>query len=513
MTEAPNPLEPLAPEDPEVPADAVGWRRLDRRMLLIHPLQTLFRALPAILAIFVVSIGSDDSDRWELLFLPVLVAFGLLQWVTTRYRIGNGQIELRRGLFNKQTTTARLDRVRTVDLTSQVHHRVLGLAKVEISTGSAAKDRLVLDSLDVEQARRLRAELLHRVDPALAALPPPTGHAHEAAPPDADLEAAADEELLRLDPSWIRFAPFTMTGIASAGAIFGFITQGLSRFTREGDVFETGALWLHGLAWWIDVVGLLVLVSLLAVGAYVLSFWGFRLTRNRAGSLHTRRGLLTSREVSIDHSRLRGVSLGEPLGLRWARGRRLKAVSTGLEGERGGGSDWLAPPSPVADVTALAVEIIGDDDAVHGDLAEHGPVALRRRMMRAMWLPVSGLLVLSAAAALLGWPTWWLVLVVPLGGMAVWLGRDRYRGLGHRVTERHLITRSGSLDRSRVVLDREGIVGWKVERSFFQRRAGVATLVATTGAGRQHYDVVDLTPERAYALVARISPDLLREFS
>jgi putative membrane protein len=304
-----------------------------------------------------------------------------------------------------------------------------------------------------------------------------------------------------------------MTGIASAVAIFGFITQGLNRFSNEGDVFETGARWVYALEWWIDVVGLVLIVSLLAVGAYVLSFWGFRLTRNRAGSLHTRRGLLTSREVSIDHSRLRGVSLGEPLGLRWAGGRRLKAVSTGLQGERGGGSDWLAPPAPVARVTALAAEVVADDAAVGGDLAEHGPAARRRRMTRALWLPLSVLVLLSAASEFLSWPTWLLLLVVPVAGVAAWLARDRYRGLGHRVTARHLVSRNGSLDRTRVVLDRDGIVGWKVERSYFQRRAGVATLVATSGAGEQHYDLVDLTPERAYELIAEISPELLKQFS
>ena len=175
MSEHPPEPEPESGPDPasgRVPE--LGWRRLDARMLLIHPLETLIRALPAVLAIFLARTGSDSNERWELIAVPVILAFGVLRWVTTRYRIQGGQIELRRGLLNKQTTTARLDKVRTVDLTAKVYHRVLGLAKVEISTGSSAKERLVLDSLRVEQGRRLRAELLHRVDPAVTALPAPT---------------------------------------------------------------------------------------------------------------------------------------------------------------------------------------------------------------------------------------------------------------------------------------------------------------------------------------------------
>jgi putative membrane protein len=81
------------------------------------------------------------------------------------------------------------------------------------------------------------------------------------------------------------------------------------------------------------------------------------------------------------------------------------------------------------------------------------------------------------------------------------------------VTPRHLVAREGSLDRRRVALDRDGVIGWTVRRSWFQRRAGVATLVATTAAGASHYDVVDVPVERAYAVMAQISPDLLAEFS
>ncbi|MFC7597171.1 PH domain-containing protein [Terrabacter sp. GCM10028922] len=490
-----------------------GWRRLDARMLLIHPLETLIRLLPALIAIVIARAGSEDNDRWELFALPVILAYGALRWLTTRYRIAGGQIELRRGVFTKQTTTARLDRVRTVDLTAKVHHRLLGLAKVEISTGGGGKDRLVLDSLRLDAGRRLRAELLHRIDPAVTGLPAPSGSPvavddvpHDVSPPD-------DEELLvRLDPAWVRYAPLTVTGLASAAAIVGFASQGLSRFSDEGDLFRDSASRVAGFPWWLDVVLVLVLVSVLAVGAYVLTFWGFRLTRNRLGTLHTRRGLLTSRETSIDAARVRGIRLDEPLGLRLAGARRLKVVTTGLAREQGGGSDWLCPPAPDGVVTPLALQIRPDAAAVTGHLASHGPAARRRRLTRAV---VPALLLAAAVVVAQGvwdWPPALLALVPLLLVGAVALGGDRYRGLGHAVTPDQLVTREGSLDRQRVVLDRAGIIGWKVEQSLFQRRAGLATLVATTAAGTQHYDVVDVPVEQAYAVLAEVSPELYDEF-
>lgn len=502
------------------PGEVVGeteWRRLDKRMLLIHPFQSLLQALPAILALFVARIGADDSDRWELLALPVVVAFGLLRWVTTRYRITGDQIELRHGLLHKQSRTARLDKVRTVDLTAQLHHRALGLAKVEISTGSAGKDRLVLDSLGIDEGRRLRAQLLDRlrtVDPALAALPPPTGPALDVGAPASEVdEVGAEEELLRLHPSWLRFAPFTMTGIGTAAAVLGFVSQGIGRFSEQGDYYESSARWLGEQGWLPSVVGLLVLVSLLAVGAYILSFWGFRLSRNHTGSLHTRRGLLTSREVGIDHTRVRGVELGEPLGLRLAGGRRLKAVSTGLQGEAGGGSDWLSPPAPASVVEGVAAAVTGDPVAVGGTVTDHGPAARRRRLTRAVTPPAALVVALAVGWLVADWPLWWLVGALPLVGGGWLLGRDRYRGLGHLVTGRHLVARSGSLDRRRVVLARSGVIGWKLRQSWFQRRAGVVTLTATTAAGRQHYDLLDLTPERADELLRELAPELVTQFT
>ncbi len=515
MSEHPPEPEPESGPDPasgRVPE--LGWRRLDARMLLIHPLETLIRALPAVLAIFLARTGSDSNERWELIAVPVILAFGVLRWVTTRYRIQGGQIELRRGLLNKQTTTARLDKVRTVDLTAKVYHRVLGLAKVEISTGSSAKERLVLDSLRVEQGRRLRAELLHRVDPAVAALPTPTGAPVDATALDDPASGpltGGDVELLRLDLGWVRYAPLTLTGLASAVAIIGFASQGLRAIGDENDTVESGARWVAELEWWTDLLLVVVVVSALAVVAYVLTFWGFRLTRNQLGSLHTRRGLLTKRETSIDHARVRGIRFDEPLGLRLAGGRRLKVVTTGLSHERGG-SDWLCPPAPAAVVTGLARTIVPDEDAVAGSLQQHGPAARRRRLTRTV-VPVLVLLVVLTGATL-AW-SWPLAVVAPLPILllaAVALARDRYAGLGHRVTPDHLVAREGSLDRRRVVLDRSGVIGWKIEQSFFQRRAGVATLVATTAAGQQHYDLVDVPLERAYAVIGEINPDLLAEF-
>ncbi|WP_347353492.1 PH domain-containing protein [Intrasporangium sp.] len=515
------------PSAPSGVAGACDWRRLDRRMLLIHPFQTLIRALPALLAIFLARAGSSDSERWELVALPLVIAYGVARWYTTRYRIDAEQIQLQHGVISKQTTTARLDKVRTVDLTAQVWHRVLGLAKVEIST-AGTKDRLVLDALSLPAGRALRAELLHRVaadaaapdavpatevqqrpvDPSWAAPSGPAVRAAPAPPPG----VSADEELLRLDLSWVRFAPFTMSGFLAAAALLGIGTQFANQFSQDGRIYESAYSWAVARGLVTGAILLLAAITVLAIGGYVLTFWGFRLTRNPLGSLHARRGLLTTRETSIDANRLRGVQIGEPAGLRAIGGARLKAVTTGLGHDSRASSDVLAPPAPAGVVRRLALDIVADEAAVTGDLLPHGAAAHRRRYVRALVPAVLLAAALVALTLVFGWWTGWFVvaaLFLPVGWA---LARSRYAALGHRVTDRHVVVRSGALDRDRVVLAREGIVGWTVRESFFQRRAGVATLVITTGAGHQHYEALDVTPATAYGLIAAVDPGLLAQF-
>lgn len=497
------------------------WRTLDARMLLIHPVTEGIRFLPALVAVFIAGRTSDGHDWWQLAAVAAVVVLGVLRWLTTRYRIGNGQIELRKGLLNKQVIATPADRVRTVDVTAPVFHRLLGVAKVEIGTagGGHRGERIVLDALGAAEARHLREELLHRRGSQPSELPGEGSTWADDGRSPVAAEAAgpeAETTLLVLQPSWVRFAPLTISGFLSGLAVVGFggqfVSQGFGLQGLRGAeqrVSDT-PLWLALTA---GAGTVAVAVSVLAVVGYVLSFWGFRLTRHGGGSLHVSRGLLTTRETSIEEARLRGLEVGEPLGLRLAGGGRLQAVTTGLsrrENERG--SAWLVPPAPRAVVERVAAEVVGDPEALSAPLTSHGHAARRRRYVRAVG---PALLVSGAAVALTllrGWPGW----VLALAGLTVLaspaLAKDRYAGLGHHLTARHLVVSSGSFSRRRDALSRDGIIGWNVRQTLFQRRSGLVTLTATTAAGRQGYHLHDVEQSRAVQVGAEVTPALVAQF-
>ena len=499
-----------------------SWRRLSTRMLLVHPVRELGRAVPALIGLVVAGRSVGGGEAWWLgpVGVVVVIALSVLRWATTRYRITPEQVQLRTGLLQRKTVAAPADRVRSVDVTASPLHRLLGLAKVDIGTGSQAGrgssgSGLLLDSLPAAEAAALRAELLHRSVVAFEAMPA----RHVQAAEDRDTKLA-ETELARLDPQWVRFAPFTMSGVLAAAAILGLVWNLLDQFqVTPSDVGPVKGLLGHlaRTAIWLDVLqGVVVLatvVTALSIGGYVLSYWGFRLSRHAHGSLHVTRGLLTTRATSIDERRLRGVELGEPLLLRSVHAARLSGITTGLEskGRADGGSSLLLPPAPVAVARAVASEILRNPAAMEVSLTAHGPAARRRRFLRALMpafalVAAAGLADWSGASSALGVAA---ILTIPV---AAALAGDRYRSLGHALSGGALITQQGSLGRRRDVLDCDGIIGWNLRRTFFQRRAGLATLTATTAAGRQGYAVTDLPLALAVALGNRAVPGLLGEF-
>ena len=507
---------PPAPDGP-APTTEVEWRRLDQRMLLVNPVQELIRFFPLVIGALVVG-RSGDSNFWQLLGIAIPVAIGIVRFWITRFRITTTQVELKRSLIGTTVLTARLDRVRAVELTSSPIHRILGLAKVEIGTGSkGSEEKFALDALAIPEARELRVALLHRAAvegaPAATDLPPAYDEATGVPAPPAPAE---DEVLMRLDPGWVRYAPLTSSGSVIAAGVLAVLGQvveqlGESLFDEEDVlrlVLEVSVAVLIPVA----IVVFLVLGAVFSVLGYFVTNWGYLLTRDARGrSLHVRRGLLTTTETSLERERFRGLEVREPLGLRLAGAARLKAVVTGISSGESG-STQLVPPAPRKVVDRVGADLLGYSAPLVVPLRQHGPAARTRRWTRALM----GASVVPAAAAVVCWLTglsWWAVVAtLVVYPAAAALATDRYRRLGHELTAEHLVVRSGSLGGERAILQRTGIIGWNIQQSWFQRRRGLATLVATTAAGDQAYAAIDIPEDQAVALADEAVPGLLTPF-
>lgn len=488
------------------------WQRLDPKVTIIGPVSAFRQFLfPALIAL--IGIGTRQP-KWLLYAAPLVIlvsiGIGVLPWLTTRFRITGGQLVVATGLINKKRLTAPLDRIRSVDLEATLLHRLLKLEKVEVGTG-VDDTMIVLNALSVEQAAHLRGVLLSRRAPTT--LPSPLAPDAEPAPAVFSAHSApvdSGQDLVAFSPAWARFAPFSLGRLVIALAALGAVSQ----FTRDIRVDVTGDVWdrLIETSLALIVVGgfivALVLWTVLSMVAYLVQWWDMRLVRED-GNLRLTRGLFTTTSTTIEEARVRGVQLRETALLRTVDGGELHALVTGLDES----VYAVLPQAPTSRTREVAGSILGSAEPIEVPLVQHGPRALRRCYIRNL-RALSPLLAPVIALTVLLEKPWWLsvmvaLVLIPVG---VVFGRMEYAHLGHALTRDHLVAGSGVTARTRTVLQRAGVVGWVVSQSFFQRRRGLATLVATTAAGSEKVVIRDVPLDAAVVFARDATPGVIEEF-
>jgi putative membrane protein len=487
-----------------------SWRRLHPRTVPVTALTVA--GILAGVAIPVV-IGFTDEDVPMALVLAIAAggiavlaaaaaAVDLMRWRHTTYRVTEERVELRYAWVLHKLRSVPRERVRTVDLTANPLQRAFGLAKVKIGTGqqtTGGGSHLTLDPVDKAVAEELRRTLLRRGEVT---------------------ETPAGPEVATLDWRWLRYAPIGVTTPILGAAAFGAIMQVSEWFGLQGRVFRLvrdlfGELSLLGLIAVLVATGIVVGV-LGSLGLFVEMWYRYRLTREH-GNLVMTRGLLTTRTLSLEQRRLRGIELIEPLGVRMLGAARVDVVATGMSQKTDDDKTdpkTVLPAAPFETARRVATEVLGSPAATATSVTGHPRAALGRRVRWSL-ATVFAVVAVLAVLGLLLTPVLvhlaWVVAVV-LTPVALLLAREAYRNLGHGLAEDHLVTRHGVGARRTVALVRTGVIGWTITRSPFQRRAGLMTLHATTAANKGAYPVYDIGEDDGLRFASEAVPGLLTPF-
>ncbi|MEE2040514.1 PH domain-containing protein [Nocardiopsis sp. CT-R113] len=542
--------------------ESEGWQGL-------HPLSVWANALvvgaflffAAIVAIVVLVVVGQAL--WGLaVFGGTLALFGLLTYLdllglrATRYRVTAERIEMRSGIIAKAYRSVPRERVRSVDVAAPLYARVLGLCSVTVGTGekvAEGAEQFQLTYVTAGQGESLRRELLYRGAPR-----PAGSTAADGGSPSAE-DGEFEVELARLDRRWFAFAPVTT---ATVGIGLGVIVTLLGanaqangapwRWISDRANLPSGEEMASFVVSQVLLVAPLALLGLLVSGVLIVTavavetWWDYRLTRDADGTVRLRRGLLTSVSLSVEGRRLNGVTLHEPFLLRSAGGADVRAVATGLgsaDDEAAKAKSRLSPSMPRRLARGLAADLMQTQDSpLDAPLNAHPRAALRRRFTRAGYVTVLALVLAGALAwlhtlASAAWweaarrieeyimpvplavraaetaPTWgWAVAAVLAGAAAFWYALGSYRGLGHGLHPRYLVVRQGMAVRRTVTLERSAVIGWRITRSPFQRRLGLADVAATTAAGAGTYAAVDVGLGEGLAWADEAVPGLLAPF-
>ena len=424
-----------------------------------------------------------------LVLLLVGLPLAVLSWWRFRYRVGDGTLELHSGVFSRSVRTIPLDRIRGVDVTEPFIHRLLGLVKVDVeaAAGGRSKAELSLAAVSREQADQLREAVLAGPRAAAGDEPVEARPVYQATPGLLVLGGLTSMRYL-LAPAAVVGVVFNLADDLPGGIV--------DRATdAAADRFPTDALGI------VLVVALGIgLVVLAAIAGSLLVDWRFTV-RDEGERLAASRGLLTRRVVHLDRDRIRGADvrdspLRRPLGL-----SSVNAIAAGLRGRTGGTT--LAPVIDNDQVPSLLQAVDPEAPEPAAALVAHPPASRRRRLVRALALPLLALAILAAFGYL-----WAALAAAVVAALAILVALDRHRQLGHRFDGRRLALRGGSLQRRWSELDPDAAVAFEVSSSPGQRRAGVCTLTLHLGQGAGSRRALDLGDGQATTLLAQVRPQL-----
>lgn len=483
------PAAHATPDHQTTPEPVGEWLRLDSRTI---PATTILvagalaaAAIPTAIGMLIGGLGIGWVLLWTIggvILGSIAAAVGeSIRLAVTDYRVDSHRIERRVRFLSSTTTSLSTGRVRNVEISTDLVQRRLGIAVVKLASGETDGSRMALTALDREDAEALRTQLL------------------------AERATAETSEIARLDPGWIRYAPASVTTLLFGLIAIGAVLQVASWFNAVPEVVEW--IWQHAgtLPWPViaaGVVAVTLLVGMItSIVLFVENWWGMRLDHHRDGSLELRRGLLVGRHTTFDGRRIRGATLHEPPGFRALAAARLDVVAVGVgtgKGEDGKQkqSPALLPASPRDISVDVAESVLGT--TVPTGLQAHPPEARRRRAFRALLLTIAVAAVGLVPALIWPW-LWWIpvALTAVCGPVTAWIVVDNYRGLGHAVTGTVVALRKGSVLRRTDVLTRDGLLGWNLRQTPFQKRSGLVTMVATSAGGSGSFRLPDVAEAEA----------------
>lgn len=489
--QAPSP----APIGPSSPAED-GLRRTTTVAILVRMVRFGWQFLGAAIA-FMVFTGTDQRlpaliVAGLVLFILIGGSFSWLSWSRFRYGVVEHHLIIHEGVLIRRRRSIPVSRVQGIDIKADLFMRMLGLVEVTVQTagGGANEPEASIIGIPLNEAEALRSELLHNRKSAVAASAPGTTPPIGADPVNRmsdvrGLLAGGEVDFQR--PSFeyqLSLPRLFLAGATSSQVFISFlVVLGASSqlFELLGDRLTGFAANFTSLAFPAALMTSVLVVGLVIAGsvtASVIADFGF--TSRRVGDrIETERGLLERRMVGLPVRRVQSVSV-RATPLRRLMGFSAIHVDTagfGRSEESGRTTDALVPLARRSEIRPL----------LHGLIPElenaPEPVALPSRSLRRyLFVPALTALALTIPiAAVLG--GLWFVLPPLAVALAVFPAGLAWKGAGLGVDDSMLVVRNGILGRNQTRIPRTRIQSLAVSQNPFQKRANLATLVATTVSG------------------------------
>lgn len=458
-----------------VPESLPGEHRL-------HPFSWLFVLITQLREValpLIVLLLFGSGAWWEFLAIGgalVLAAYSLVYSLGFRYRIGDDELTVREGIFDRTERHIPLARIQNIARRSNLLHRAFGVTELRLESGGGLRPEAVMKVLRVAEADALVALLRAKrtVEPVSVA--------EEMHPSLAEAESLLHLPLAEL----VRFGLVSNRGmVVVAGALaafWQFSPDDPRSFMRLPT--RWAAQWFNDLT--AQHVGLLsmvlggavllllafALLRLLSVLLAIVIHYDFRLERD-GDRLGAGGGLLTHAQGSARIDRLQMLHIQVSVLHRLLKRMSLKTdVAGGVRAadDRSGKLHWLAPIARPEQVDTVLGRIV---DAPPLAALPWRPLHARAWRRRARWPIVFWLLISGIAAFWFGALGLIALLGVPWSVVAA---RGWARFTGYAMDDRFLAFREGWWSRRYALIALDKLQAVEFRQSPFDRRHQMASV-------------------------------------
>ncbi len=429
-------------------------------------------AIPFVLALFVG--GSNQFIPWLntfnmlLLLLSLSIVYGWFRWWLFKYWLEDGEFKIEQGVMVRQKRFIRQERIQSVDISSGLIHRLLGVVRVRIETaGSGSEPEIYLQAVKYEEAAYIKRVLLSKnaEKHAETVLDHSPGVQFNELKP-VELEEAS--VIKRLGRKELVFMALTSSGIGLAFSAFGALFSQLFQFLPQGWLERTFGTFITT-GWMV----LIFFVIIAAVCAYLFSavgtmlkYGGFILKRE-GDDFVINRGVLEKRELTLSVKRITAVRVVEPL-LRQPFGY----VSIYVESAGGGTAE--------EQLSTIMYPLIRSRELNHffsqflPDYVFNQPVLPlpRRAYIRYLIKPIALLLALCGLFIYFVPYGYLSLLMIPI--TIVWV-YYQYKDAGYATSQHILLFRTRLLERQSILVKRSRIQAFTITQSIFQKKAKLIT--------------------------------------
>lgn len=479
--------------------DASEDRRLHKMSWLFAMLETIKQFIFPILIFLFLGKGGG-WEFWGLVGGGFVSLWAIVQYFTYRFRIEGGEIIIRSGVISKNTRNIPISRIQNVGLKRTVIHRMFDVAEVTLeSAGSGASSEANMRVLSMADAQALEAMIEGDFKPSVAS----------ANSDSVAVDAAASSHrnlLLHMKPKdLLRYGMISDRGLVLGGLALGFLGYA-DLFDPVIDYVVTHVKMAHLMpllgvtsdvkAWgwpvWLMLalfgfLGAMVLGKLSSIVLAFLSHWDFKLSDD-GSRVSIEKGLLTRIK---SHSPLAKVQVWRVVE-GWMH-RLMKRQSIHIDtavlrqaGDNSGaerGISELVPAATAAQVDGLLAQWLHGLDFSQLNWHPVHPKTSRRLVKRVIiihGLITIGLMTLFASN---GHPFWYGAFWLLWLAWSVFATRRKVANMGYALHGDYIAWKSGWISKQWVVAEVNRIHALQVHYSLFDRRYGMAHLIADTVGG------------------------------